>query len=285
MSNSSLVDYVKISPYKNSPRNHKIDTVTIHCMVAQWSPERCGEEFSSKHRRASSNYGIGPDGRIGMYVEEKDRSWCSSNAANDHRAITIEVASDTKHPYAVTNAAYKALIELLVDICKRNDIKELKWKGDKNLIGQIDKQNMTVHRWFAKKSCPGEYLYERHGDIAKQVNARLKGVTEPSDEQKLKTFIREIQAACGAAVDGIAGPETISKTPTLSAKTNRKHAAVRIVQKRLKDLGYAEVGTVDGIAGPKFTSVVAAFQSDNGCVVDGIISARNKTWKKLLGMI
>lgn len=284
MSNSSLVDYVKISPYKSSPRNHTIDTITIHCMVAQWSPERCGEEFSSKNRRASSNYGIGPDGRIGMYVEEKDRSWCSSSASNDNRAITIEVASDTKHPYAVTDAAYKALIELVVDICKRNNIAELKWKGDKSLIGQIDKQNMTVHRWFANKSCPGEYLYSRHGDIAAKVNSRLKGETVPTEKQQLKTFVREIQAVIGAAVDGIAGPETISKTPTLSAKTNRKHAAVKIVQRRLKALGYDEVGAADGIAGPKFTSAVAAFQSDNGCVVDGIITARNKTWKKLLGM-
>ena len=109
-----------------------------------------------------------------MYVEEKDRSWCSSNAANDHRAITIEVASDTKHPYKVNDVAYKALIELLVDICKRNNIKELKWKADKSLVGQVDKQNMTVHRWFANKSCPGDYLYNLHGEIAKTVNSRLK---------------------------------------------------------------------------------------------------------------
>lgn len=124
-------------------------------------------------RQASSNYGIGYDGRIGMYVEEKDRSWCSSNAANDNRAITIEVASDTKEPYAVTAKAYAALIDLLVDICKRNGIKELKWKADKSLIGQPDKQNMTVHRWFANKSCPGTYLYERHAQIASEVNKRL----------------------------------------------------------------------------------------------------------------
>lgn len=290
MSNSSLVDYVKISPYKNSPRNHKIDTITIHCMVAQWSPERCGEEFSSPHRRASSNYGIGPDGRIGMYVEEKDRSWCSSNADNDHRAITIEVASDTKHPYAVTDEAFSALIKLVADICKRNNIKELKWKGDKSLIGKVNQQNMTVHRWFANKSCPGKYLYDRHGDIAKAVNELLKepekttAAQKGAETKKLKAFVREVQTACGAKVDGIAGPETISKTPTLSAKTNRKHAAVKAVQKRLYELGYVEVGQADGIAGPKFTSAVAAFQIDNGCVVDGIISARNKTWRKLLGM-
>jgi hypothetical protein len=173
MSNSPLVSYTKISPNKTSPRNHKIDTITIHCVVGQASVESLGNVFAPTSRKASSNYGVGFDGRIGMYVEEKDRSWCSSSASNDHRAITIEVASDTTHPYAVTDKAYAALIELLVDICKRNGIKELKWKGDKSLIGQVDKQNMTVHRWFANKSCPGDYLYERHGAIAEAVNARL----------------------------------------------------------------------------------------------------------------
>ena len=184
MSNSPLVNYTKISPNKNSPRNHKIDTITIHCVVGQCSVETIGDVFAPTSRQASSNYGIGPDGRIGMYVEEKDRSWCSSSASNDNRAITIEVASDTKEPYAVTDAAYRSLIKLLVDICKRNGIKELKWKGDKSLIGQVDKQNMTVHRWFDNKSCPGEYLYSRHAKIAAEVNARLLKSPVSSTEAK-----------------------------------------------------------------------------------------------------
>lgn len=178
MSNSSLVNYTKISPNKTSPRKHAIDTVTIHCVVGQCSVETLGNIFAPTSKQASSNYGIGPDGRIGMYVEEKDRSWCSSNAANDNRAITIEVASDTTDPYAVTDEAYKALIDLLVDICQRNNIPELRWKGDKSLIGQTDKQNMTVHRWFANKTCPGDYLYNRHGQIAAEVNARLGKVEQ-----------------------------------------------------------------------------------------------------------
>lgn len=179
MSNSPLVSYTKISPNKTSPRTHKIDTITIHCVVGQVTVERLGDIFAPASRKASSNYGVGKDGRIGMYVEEKDRSWCSSNSANDNRAITIEVASDTKDPYAITDAAYKGLIDLLVDICQRNDIKELKWKADKSLIGKPEEQNMTVHRWFANKSCPGDYLYERHGQIAAEVNARL-GVSTPT---------------------------------------------------------------------------------------------------------
>lgn len=174
MSNSSLVKYTKISPNKTSPRDHAIDTITIHCVVGQVSVERLGEIFAPTSKKASANYGIGSDGRVGMYVEEKDRSWCSSNADNDNRAITIECASDSKYPYAINDAVYKTLIELCADICKRNNIKELKWKADKSLIGQVDKQNMTVHRWFAKKSCPGQYIYERLGQIADEVNKKLK---------------------------------------------------------------------------------------------------------------
>lgn len=179
MSNSPLVDYTKISPNKTSPRNHKIDTITIHCVVGQCSVETLGDIFAPTSRQASSNYGIGVDGRVGMYVEEKDRSWCSSNSANDNRAITIEVASDTTEPYAVNNKAYVALLNLITDICKRNGIKKLLWKADKSLIGQVDKQNMTVHRWFANKSCPGTYLYDKHPEIAAEVNKRL-GISETS---------------------------------------------------------------------------------------------------------
>ena len=173
MSNSPLVNFTRISPNRTSPRNHAIDTVTIHCVVGQLTVESLGAGFATTERRASSNYGIGKDGRIGMYVEEKDRSWCSSSRDNDNRAITIEVASDSKYPYAVNDAAYKSLINLLVDICKRNNIKKLLWKNDKSLIGQVSKQNMTVHRWFANTECPGEYLYSRYGQIADDVNARL----------------------------------------------------------------------------------------------------------------
>lgn len=184
MSNSKLISCTLISPNKSSPRNHKIDTITIHCVVGQCSAERIGEIFAPTARQESSNYGIGYDGRIGMYVEEKDRSWCSSSAANDNRAITIEVASDTTAPYAVNDKAYAALLDLLTDICKRNGIKKLLWKADKSLIGKVDQQNMTVHRWFANKSCPGDFLYERHSAIAAEVNKRLGAeVDEPEEKQ------------------------------------------------------------------------------------------------------
>lgn len=181
MSNSSLATYTKISPNRTSPRNHTIDTISIHCAVGQVTAKQLLNMSHFVNYNAtngsSCNYAIGYDGSIGLGVEEKDRSWCTSSRSNDHRAITIEVASDTKHPYTVTDAAYKALIKLLVDICKRNGIKELKWRGDKSLIGQVDKQNMTVHRWFAAKACPGDYLYNLHGQIAKEVNTQLNGGT------------------------------------------------------------------------------------------------------------
>lgn len=172
--NSSLVNYVKISPNKTSQRNHKIDTITIHCVVGQVTVESLGDIFASSSRKASSNYGIGKDGKIGMYVEEKDRSWCSSNASNDNRSITIEVASDTSEPFAITNNAYESLIKLVADICKRNGIKKLIWSENKeDRINHRNGCNMTVHRDFANKSCPGTYLYSRHQDIANRVNALL----------------------------------------------------------------------------------------------------------------
>lgn len=190
--NSPLVNYTKISPNKTSPRNHAIDTITIHCVVGQCSIEALGNVFAPSNRQASSNYGIGPDGRIGMYVEEKDRSWCSSSASNDNRAITIEVASDTTDPYAVTQAAYESLIKLVADICKRNGIKKLVWSTNKNeRVNHLNGCNMTVHRDYANKSCPGEYLYSRHGDIANRVNAILNGnsgtIVPPVEEEEEMT--------------------------------------------------------------------------------------------------
>ena len=185
--NSPLVDYTKISPNRTKNRNHAIDTITIHCVVGQCSVETLGSIFAPTERQASSNYGIGVDGRIGMYCEEKDRSWCSSNAANDHRAITIEVASDTQHPYAVNDKAYAALIDLCVDICKRNGIAKLIWSTSKDdRVNHRNGCNLTVHRDYANKSCPGEYLYERHGEIAAKVNARLEGTSQEDLEEEVE---------------------------------------------------------------------------------------------------
>lgn len=184
MSNSKLATYTKLSPNKTSPRNHKIDTITIHCFVGQVTVQRGCEVFANASRKASCNYVVAKDGQIGLVVDEGDRSWCSSNAANDHRAITIEVASDTTHPYVVTDAALNALVELCADICKRNDIKALKWSVDKtDRVNHRNGCNMTVHRDFAAKACPGDYLYSRHEWIANEVNKRL-GVEQSTELEK-----------------------------------------------------------------------------------------------------
>ena len=196
--NSSLISYMKISPNKNSPRNHKIDTITIHCVAANATVEALGNLFAMKSRQASSNYGIGTDGRIAMYVDEKDRSWCSSSAANDNRAVTIEVANDggAATGWHISQKAYAALLNLVTDICRRNGINKLLWRGDRSLIGQVDKQNMTVHRWFAAKSCPGDYLYSLHPQIAAEVNRRLGASAEAERVYKIQVgaFSRKANA-------------------------------------------------------------------------------------------
>lgn len=177
MSNSPLVSYTKLSPNHSGKRTHSIDRITPHCVVGQCSVEILGNIFYPTSRQASCQYGIGVDGRVGMYVEEKNRSWCSSSNENDQRAITIECASDTQHPYAFKDVVYNKLIELCVDICKRNGKKKLLWLGDKNKTLNYnpasDEMVLTVHRWFANKSCPGDWMYARMGDLASKVTAKL----------------------------------------------------------------------------------------------------------------
>ena len=186
--NSSLVTYKRITKNRTSPRNHAIDTITIHCIVGQWTAKQGCDYFATTDRECSSNYVVGRDGSIGLSVEEKDRSWCSSSRDNDHRAITIEVASDTKHPYAVNDKAYAAMLDLVTDICRRNGIKKLVWSTDKNKrMNHLDGCNMTVHRDYANKSCPGDYLYNRHGEIAAEVNRRLGAAVDTPTEDKPTT--------------------------------------------------------------------------------------------------
>lgn len=179
MSNSGLVVYTKLSSNHSGQRTHSIDRITPHCVVGQLSCESICGCFTSPEREASCNYGIGTDGRISLCVEEKNRSWCSSSNANDQRAVTIECSSDKTAPYAMTDAVYAALIDLCTDICKRNGKSKLLWFGDKNKTlayePKADEMIITVHRWFANKSCPGDWLYNRLGDLAEKVTSRLGG--------------------------------------------------------------------------------------------------------------
>lgn len=153
--NSGLVSFTLLSPHNSGLRTHNIDTITPHTIAGNMTAENCARMFAGNTTQASSNYIIGSDGKIAMSVEEKNRSWCSSNADNDQRAITIEVAAtQTTEPFPCTQAAWNSLVDLCVDICERNNIPELRWKADKALIGQVERQNITVHRWFTKnRSC------------------------------------------------------------------------------------------------------------------------------------
>lgn len=176
MSYSSLVEYVKISPNKTSPRDHAIDTITIHCMAGNLSVETCANVFAPTSRKASSNYGVGSDGRVGCYVDEADRSWCSSNKANDMRAITIEVANDggADTGWHVSGVAMSSLIKLVADVCKRNNIHKLVWSDSKDdRINHRNGCNMTVHKDFKNKDCPGAYLMSKMPYIADEVNKLL----------------------------------------------------------------------------------------------------------------
>lgn len=182
--NSTFVSYTRISPYRSSREGHAIDTITIHCAAAQSEVETLGRLFQTK--QASANYGIGPDGRVGLYVEEKEQSWATSNGANDRRAVTIEVACENKHPYEVNGAAFRALLDLVTDICERNGIKKLVWSTSKaDRVNHRNGCNMTVHRDYENKACPGQWLYDRHGAIAAEVNKRLM---EDEDMVRYKTI-------------------------------------------------------------------------------------------------
>lgn len=272
MSNSPLVSYTKISPNRTSPRNHAIDTISIHCVVGQVTVERLGDIFTPTSKQASSNYGVGKDGKIGMYVEECDRSWCTSSRDNDNRAVTIEVASDATAPYRVTDAAYAALIELVADICKRNGIKKLVWSTNKTeRMNHMNGCNMTVHRDYANKSCPGDYLYNLHGDIADKVNAKLGVVTHYA------TATVDTNAAVNTGV-----VKTVS-TGLPQIKKGSYGPAIRALQILLIGNGYS-CGSAgpDGDFGTDTDSAVRKFQKDKGLYQDGIVG--HDTWCALLGV-
>lgn len=192
--NSSMVSYTRLSPNHSGQRTHSIDRITPHCVVGQLSAESICGCFTSPSRQASCNYGIGTDGKVSLCVEEKNRSWCSSSNANDQRAVTIECASDKTEPYAMNSKVYDSLIKLCTDICRRNGKKRLLWLGDRNktlnYTPKSDEMVLTVHRWFANKSCPGGWLYARLGDLAAKVTAALGSPSEPKTAPNKKQLYR-----------------------------------------------------------------------------------------------
>ena len=219
MSNSPLVTYTRISPNRSSPRTDPIDRITIHCYVGQVTAERgcSGSRFVTYDPvgGASCNYVVGYDGSIGLCVPESDRSWCSSSPSNDNRAVTIETASDNFHPYAVTEEAYKALLDLVTDICRRNGKKRLIWMDNKTAalayVPNDDEMVMTVHRWFKNKACPGDWLYERHGEIAEEVTRRLQEDEDMSYDQFKEYMDRYLSERKEAEADQPWEKSTIEK--------------------------------------------------------------------------
>lgn len=182
MSNSNLVNHIHTSPNSSNPRNNSIKKITIHHMAGNLSVETCGNVFASSSAQASANYGVGSDGRVGLYVDESNRSWASSNATNDHQAITIEVAnSSTGGEWPVSDTAYAKLIDLCVDICQRNGIQNLFWTGD-------SAGTLTCHYMFTSTACPGPYLKSKMPDIAAKVNARLNNTIEEDEEMTQEQF-------------------------------------------------------------------------------------------------
>ena len=248
--NSKLVVHTKLSPNHSGQRTHSIDRISPHCVVGQVTAESLGNLFARASYQASSNYGIDKDGRVGLYVEEKNRSWCTSSSANDQRAVTIECASDTSSPYRMNDVVYQTLVGLCADICRRNGKKKLLWFGDKNKTLNYspasDEMVITVHRWFANKSCPGDWLYSRLGDLAQKVTAELGDATAPAG------------------------------TEVMLVKGDRG-GAVEEMQKMLIACGYS-CGScgADGIFGNDTLKAVEAFQRAAGLSVDGIYGPKSK---------
>lgn len=251
MSNSPLVVYTKLSPNHSGQRTHSIDRITPHCVVGQLSAESICGCFISTSRQASCNYGIGTDGRISMSVEEKNRSWCSSSRENDQQAVTIECASDKTAPYAFNDAVYASLMNLCVDICQRNGKSKLLWLGDKDKTlayePKFDEMVLTVHRWFANKSCPGDWLYNRLDNLAAEVTKRLTGsstdtgkVDVPSDNKTLYrvqtgAFSKRSNADAWAAKLKAAGYDAFITTKSGSTAGTAKKSAAEIAKEIYND--------------------------------------------------
>lgn len=262
MSNSSLVSYTKLSPNCDHPRNHTIDKITIHHMAGDLSVETCGNLFANPNREASANYGIGSDGRVGLYVDEGDRAWASASPSNDNRAVNIEVANcATGGDWPVSSAAYNKLIDLCVDICQRNGIKALNYTGGAD-------GNLTEHRMFVPTACPGPYLHERMSQIAAAVNSRLRAAEVPSEDNNTDTNENE--------------EETINMELRM-LRRGMEGNDVRAAMLLMKDKGYYpdEIWSGDKLFGPKMEAGLREMQADHNLGVDGILGAAS--WGYLLG--
>lgn len=265
MSNSPLVDYVDLSPNYSTGRIN-ISKIAVHYVAGPCSVETIGDIFKPVRRQASSNYAVDLDGRVGMYVEEKNRSWCTSSSWVDNRAITIEVSN---YDDGSTSArGWSKLVDLMVDICKRNGIRDFRYTGDRD--GQL-----VAHRWFSNTDCPGAWLYARFPELAEQVNARLKGSDVPDllvcDGWWGRNTTVVLQSVLGTPIDGEVWHQWKSNAQPACTSgwqydlTCKGSAVIREMQKRLgcKDDGILGVGTI------------SALQAHEGTVVDGRLDPRS----------
>lgn len=269
--NSSLIDYTKLSPNHSGKRTHSIDRITPHCVVGQFDVKGLADLFKNASRQASCNYGIAKDGKVALIVEEENRSWCTSSNANDQRAITIEISSEKTAPYEMNTVAYNKFIDLCVDICKRNGKKKLLWFGDKNKSlnykPKSDEMILTVHRWFANKSCPGDWLYNRLDNVAKEVTERLGG---KSTNVSTNTSSKET----------VSTSSTKKEEKKTCLGLGDKGTEVKELQKKLIACGYScGSAGVDGDFGQDTLDALKKFQKAYNLVVDGL--AGEKTLTKL----
>lgn len=303
MSNSKLISYTNISPNKNSPRNHKIDSIAIHCMAGHLSLQTCGNLFQNVE--ASSNYGIDDNGDIGLFVDECDRSWATSSPYVDNRAITIEVANDNFGSGQCTVKALNSLIDLCVDICKRNGIKKMHWFGNRYDSENFNRKDgdgvFFVHRWYAQKSCPNDYLYEKHQYICDEVNKRLNDKAENQPQQEIKPQTKcdnatvelgyqhalnfcgmrskgavlqealNMDYGCGLDVDGVIGNNTKSALGSHYVQKGETQYMVTALEILLMINGYDPKGVeCAGVFGSGLEACVKQFQKDKGLTVDGV---------------
>lgn len=257
MSNSSLVNHVHLSPNYTAMSNKKNEVIVIHHMAGKLTVEQCGNVFAPSSRKASSNYGIDGNGRIGLYVEEKNRSWATSSRAIDSRAITIEVANSVAGGnWPVSDKAMTSLINLCVDICKRNGIPRLNYTGDKS-------GNLQMHKWYAATGCPGAYLESKFPYIANEVNKRLNGNTTPSLPESSGTYT-------------VQKGDTLSSIARKYGTTYQKLAELNGIQDPSK-IYVGQVLKVTGSSAPSLPEIKPETPSTsvNQIVKDGQIHARN----------
>lgn len=222
MSNSKLCTYIDINHTHRTTRKYDISRITIH--VAAGDLNFDGYSATLRERDCSWNYAIQSDGQIGLFVEERYRAWTTGSkpdprgSQNDHRAVTMEVSNKwgSDDEYKVTDAALNAVIDLCEDICRRNGKTTLIWLDDVDRSERYSPKShemiMTIHKWYANTSCPGQYLYSKQYHIAKTVTARLGGpntITYPGG-----TVISAYNSATAGTIYKL--PGELTDTSTLS---------------------------------------------------------------------